>query len=145
MTAAVQTMERDRRCAGTTTDGHPCAVPPEWLRDDGAGRFWCRAHDPDPAVRDAHRAATLLGGATTRLRSRRGLDPGELGPLSSPAHAQQWAATIARAVAEGRLSASAATAIVRSLSEWTKARDLHVRETRLTRLEQQMQKLGSER
>src|SRR5690349_16856708 len=120
-----------RRCAGRTADGSPCAVPSELLVQRADGVSWCSSHDPSPVAREARKLASLRGGESTRAkhRQRAVLDPGELGPLESPEDATRWARTIGEAVATGRLSASAGQTVTRVLAEWTRARDLHVRET----------------
>lgn len=135
--------ELTARCAGTNAEGQACSVPPALLTEDAVGRFWCSAHDPDPVAVERRKLASLRGGESTRARHRRRavLDPGELGPLRTPDDAARWSETIARAVAEGRLAAGAAQATTRALSEWVRARDLHVRETRLVALEQEIERM----
>jgi len=118
-----------RQCAGTNADGSPCRAPAELLLESG----YCWTHDPD--VPEAEKiAAKRNGGATMRLKARRGLDPEELGELQTPEDALRWAFVIARAGATGRLSAGAVTAVRGALSVWVAARDLHIKETELTKL-----------
>lgn len=134
-------------CAGLTGDGAPCRVPPKLLSGpDAEGRWWCASHDPDPVVRQQQALASQRGAAATRARHRklRALDRGELGPLDTPEDAQRWAATIARAVAEGRLAQGAANAATRALNQWLNARDLNVRESRLRKLENEVARLHGE-
>jgi hypothetical protein len=61
-------------------------------------------------------------------RSRKTLNPDDLGKLTDHADAKRWLETIGRAVASGALSDRAAQAATRAVAEWIKAE-----ESRLTR------------
>jgi len=132
--------ESPQRCEGFT-DGRPCGVPASLLRADEDGRGWCWNHAPDPATRAAHKVAAARGGLAARARARRGLDPDELGPLKTVADAMRWSESIARATAAGQLSAAQANSAIRAVQQWCSAHDLHVRMTRLTQLEREVQRL----
>jgi hypothetical protein len=123
-----------RRCAGTTADGTSCDVPPGLVLDSG----FCLRHSPDPQDRALAAAGSLKGALSTKARAKRGLDPGELGELETAEDALRWCATVAAAVAEGRLSASVGQTVARLVAEWRSARDLHLREGRLSELEREL-------
>lgn len=107
-----------RQCKGTNGEGEPCQTP--IVQSNG----WCRAHDPSPEAIARRAEASLRGGVTTtKLKKQQegGLTDEELPPITSAQVAEQWAETIGRAAATGRISASAAGAALRALSEWRAA------------------------
>ena len=122
-------------CPATNADGTPCKVPPEMLLDSG----FCYGHDPD--LEEQRKAVRSRGGLTTRLKARRGLDPGELGALDTPEDALRWSRVLAEACATGRLSAGQATAAGRLLQSWLSSRELHVKETSLRELAADVRRL----
>lgn len=129
-------------CRHVASDGTPCRVPVEFVSESG----WCRNHDPDPEVRDAARRASRLGGEVTARKHRRPkLEPGELPPLTDARAAKKWCEISARAVAEGRLSASQGQTTARLISEWTRSHDLALREDRLRELEREVERLRGSR
>lgn len=128
--------EPGAQCAGTNADGSPCRVPSEMVLDSG----YCYAHDPD--LEEQRKAVRQRGGMTQALKSRRGLDPSELPELRTPEDAQLFASVLAQAVATGRLSSAQATAATRALAQWLSSRDLHVRESRLTKIEEVLRAEG---
>ncbi len=134
--ATLSEEERPDQCRAIV-DGRPCGVPATWVKDG-----WCFAHNP--ALEAERRAANLRGGMTTArlLRKRRGLEEGELGALQTPEDAQRWCMIAATAVATGRMSASAASALRGLVTSWLRSRDLHVRETRLLALEKRVAELN---
>lgn len=131
------------RCSGTNSEGQACEVPPALLTQDADGRHWCSSHDPSPEAEQRRKLASMRGGEATRIKHRKikALDPGELGTLDTPEDAARWTRIIAEAVATGRLSTGAANAATRAVSQWLSARDLHVRETRLGRLEAEVERI----
>lgn len=128
-----------RRCAGLT-GGEPCRVPPEMLRPGADGAWWCWSHDPANAHQ--RNAAATRGGLTTKLRARRGLDPEELPPLDSHENAEKWAATIAEAVATGRLSSAQGSTALRAVAEWRACHDAGRLVQRLAALEAKLNGRG---
>ena len=130
-------------CAGTNADGAPCGVSPRLLHRAEDGTYWCRVHDPDETIAAERRAASLRGALTSKIRHQ-GVSVSDLPPLTSPAAAQTWAERIGRAVALRAIPPKAGTAALRALSEWTRARDLHVRETHLRDLEAEVERLRRE-
>ena len=97
------------------TDGRPCEAPSPFV-DPQSGYCW--SHSPDALIDQLRQAARVRGGLTTRSRQRRGIHPDELPPLTSIEAAEVWAATIARAVALGQLTPSAAQASLRGVAEF---------------------------
>jgi hypothetical protein len=129
------------RCAGITADG-PCEAPSALLSLDARGtHWWCYAHHP--GFEEARRVSSMKGGLATKLKTmnRRALAEDELGELQTVGDAMRWCTTIARGAATGRLSSAAANAATRSVQMWLQANDLHVRMTRLTQLEREVQRL----
>lgn len=130
------------RCRHVGEDGKRCGAPTEFVRESG----WCRNHDPDPEVRAEVMRASRRGGETTARKHRRPkLQPGELPPLTDAKSAKQWCEISARAVAEGRLSASQGQTTARLLNEWTRSHDLVLREERLRELEREVERLRAAR
>jgi hypothetical protein len=128
----------ERRCAGTKKDGSRCSSEPELLHQDDAGVFWCWNHDPDPALEAERELARSRGGQATarRFRNYRYLDAADLrGELDSPAQAALWAATIARALAFGRLSSAAGHAALKAIESFLRAFEVTDLTNRLTALE----------
>jgi hypothetical protein len=122
--------QETRRCQ---EDG--CGVPSHLIDPE---TLYCFSHCPTREAdrKEAHRRA---GEATARRnRKRTVLDVGELGALETPADAARWCAKVGSAVAEGRLSSSQAQATIRAVSEFIRARDLHVRENKLRDLEREV-------
>ncbi len=103
------------KCPGPNVDGGPCRAPAELLLPSG----YCFAHDP--AVADQRTAARRNGGQTTRLKNRRGLDPEDLGALTTLEDAERWAARIALAAATGQLSSAQANSAMRAVREFRAA------------------------
>lgn len=97
---------------------------------------YCFRHSPDPADQERAAAASLRGAMTTKARRKRGLDHDELGPLKSPGDAERWCQVVGLAVATGRLSGTAAQAVLRAVSQWQAAREAGELAERLARLEQ---------
>jgi hypothetical protein len=71
----------------------------------------------------------------TRLKTRRGLDPSELPPLTSLEACETWTAVIGRAVAVGTLSPSQGGTALRSVAEWRASHEAGRLAQRLTELE----------
>lgn len=118
------------RCGGVTADGEPCSAPPELVLPSG----FCYSHD---ATREQERLyARQRGGLATATRHRRqaGLDPGELGPLESEADVKRRQGIVSEAVATGRLTPTAASAIIRSDQLWLAAESQHLQKTELREL-----------
>jgi hypothetical protein len=127
-------------CAGITASGGSCGSPTEMLRTDPeTGESWCFAHDPEKE--QERRLATTRGGLTTKLRSQRGLDPDDLGPLETPLDARRWSAVIASAAACGRITPAQANAASRAVDGFLKARDQHIKETELADLKRDLERL----
>jgi hypothetical protein len=106
-------------CAGTNRRGEPCRS--RVVRADG----YCLRHSPDPAAIALAAAASLRGGATTRMAraSQKRLHDDELPPLDSPEAAEEWCAIMARAVATGRITAHAGNAAMRAVGQFLVAHD----------------------
>jgi hypothetical protein len=85
-------------------------------------------------VREDARRSARLGGFRTGRRAQRGIDPDELPALNSPEAAQQWAEIIGRAVASGRLAASAGNTVRCLLSEYLSATEVRAMQERLAQL-----------
>lgn len=124
-----------RQCKGHSKSGHPCRVAPQLVGASG----YCRTHDP--SLVDARKLQSLRGGATTARRFKPGITPEDLGPLETPSDAQRWLRTIAQAVGSRHLTHAEGNAMSKAVSEWIKARDLDVREQRLTELERKLKRL----
>lgn len=109
-----------RRCAHVGEDGDQCRVT-GGLVDPDTG--FCFSHDP--SREEERRAARERGGMRTALRAKKSkaLDPDELGPLETPRDAVRWCRIVGAATATGRLSASAANAALRAISEWRAAHE----------------------
>lgn len=139
----------DRHCGGINKRGEACTVPPEMLLfDEESAAWWCVGHHPDPAIQEQRKAAAMRGSMRSKMRlSRRlqRLDPGELGRLETVADAQRQLAMLTEAVATGRLSPTQGNAASRAVIAWIRARDLSVRESRLAKLEQEVERLRRER
>lgn len=122
-----------------------CRVPPALLYEtadaDGVAGWTCNSHDENPLMQEARRMARQRGAMATARHFKRGLDPGELGPLQTLEDAQRHLAISCEAVSTGRISPAVSNAIDRKVSLFLKARDLDVRETRLTRLEAELERL----
>lgn len=131
-------MVRDRQCKGTLADGARCGAP-QGLVDPLSG--YCRAHDP--ATEEERLAASRRGGEATRARYSRALQAEDLPTLDSPQAAARWCDIIGRAAATGRLSASAAQAALRSVSECLRAIEAGDTAERLDALQEQVAGLRS--
>jgi hypothetical protein len=108
-----------RKRKGKKADGAPCEVPPSWVGDSG----YCISHDP--ARRDELRQAGQKGGRIggRAAKPKKGLHPGELGPLETPEDARRWLEIAGSAVAEGRLTSRDGHVAVRACEAFLKAFD----------------------
>lgn len=123
---------RTRRVEEAACRHEGCGAPSQFVGDTG----WCWSHDPDLAAE--RRRASSLGGARTKQRYARGINPDELGSLDSPADAARWARIVAAGVASGRISASAGNSIRALLSEWRSAHEAAALEQEVARLRKQL-------
>lgn len=129
--------EISKACAGRTADGAPCGTPVHLLRWDEVDEcWWCFSHDPSLA--DERELARRKGGLrlTGRLKRFTYLDASDLpGDLDSPEQAALWAATIAKALAFGRLSSNAGHAALKAIESFLRAHEATDLTARLTALE----------
>lgn len=138
----VEEQEDERRCSGRRRDGSRCDVPgPMVLWDQDTEAWWCVNHHPSPEIIEARRLSRQRGALATRARFRRGLDPAELGELTTPQDAKRWSSVIALAVAGGRITPAQANAATRAVHEFLRSRDQVVRETELAALKRDLDAL----
>jgi hypothetical protein len=122
-----------------------CRVPETFLHTSTVdGLLYCTSHDPDPVVANARRLGQQRGALRSQMRHKRGLDPNELGPLTTLADATRHLAISCEAVSTGRISPAVSNAIDRKVSLFLKTRDLDQRETRLSRLEVEIERLKAQ-
>ena len=126
---------KGRRCRGTNAAGDPCRSPV--VGADG----WCAAHRPGGAAEMRRRG---LRGALAS-RSGKGLDTSDLPPLTSPQAAERWAETIARAVAERRLTHNEGRAIASLLREWRASHEAGAMSDRIAELSEKLEALEGPR
>lgn len=110
-------MSEHTQCVHVKDDGERCQSSVA-LSDAGL----CFMHDPARA--EAAARARKLGNEAVKAKAReeRGLEDAELPPLDSHASAERWADVVGRAVASGRLDASAGNVMMRCVREWREAR-----------------------
>lgn len=113
----VSTEQDEPRCSHVGEHGEQCGVTGTLVLDDGR----CWSHSEDPHVAARRDRARERGGMRAAVKAGKGLDPHDLGELRTPHDVQRWAGQVALALATGRISASAATAIKGLLSEWRQA------------------------
>lgn len=81
------------------------------------------------------------GKRTADLLSRKGLDPGELGPLETPEDARRWLETVGEAVASGRLSDKDGRTVTQAVQVFLRAYDVGQLLERVKELEGRLQEL----
>ena len=116
-------------CRGVNAAGEPCKNP---VVDPETG--FCVAHGP--GGREELRRRAREGGRVTREMFAAGLH--DLPPLRVPEDASEWLERVSRAVALGRLSASAGQAVIRGVREWREAHETTELAARLEALEDRL-------
>lgn len=118
-----------RRCPGNGAES--CGVPESLVLPSG----FCLGHDP---ARGADRTVVgTIGGLKAGARRRRGIDEKELGALETPEDAKRMTATIALAVASGRLSSAQGRTVLVAITAWLRAHEQGELEELQRRLKEQ--------
>lgn len=117
-------MNDDQRCGAETNEGEPCRAPVALCSNCGRCRMHCAYDEGCDYDEEEVSASRSRGAQTTNAKNRGdGLAPHELPPLTSHEAAEKWCAVVGQAAATGRLSSSAANAVLRSVQTWMDARD----------------------
>jgi hypothetical protein len=95
----------------------------------------------DPANAAERRRAQRLGGARSANRSRKGINPENLGPLRTPEDAERWCVEAARAVAAGQITPAAGNAVRGLVSQFLQAQDAGKVRARLEELTTRFERL----
>lgn len=130
-------MSTDRSCK---SEG--CGTPSALILASG----FCRSHDP--SLEEERLESARRGGQVSRTRWKApGLLESDLGlgPNANAAEIAEGLRRIAIAVGERRISEGEGRVMVAALKEILRARDLVLRETRITELESRIAALGRSR
>jgi len=101
-------------------------------------------HSPDPQDVALAAVGSLRGGEQSKRNKIRGLGPDEL-PVLSPETAQEWCATIGKAVLGGRISATQAQSGLRAVSEVLRAAEATDVRERIAELQRKISSLKNGR
>ncbi len=130
--ATVTDEQEPRRCLGRNADGTPCGVGPALVLDSG----YCFSHDA--TRRSEHKAGAALGGLTSAIRRRKGID---VGALETAADAKRICGRLVVAIAAGELPAPQGRAALAALETWLRAHEQDELERRLAEQERELARL----